>query len=192
MGPQHLQLTEMDAMEGDPYIRYTFRFEHPIAMPADLNRPQSATKRVDLFINDVTLTAVVQGTESFLGNSHFFNPRVMRDPDAFRHVRGLVDEAQLGVTPSGGMDIYPYRLISRASMTGNAYGNYGTDGWRGNEFLNPTGLDTIPHAAVVDGITMELHQDVSLAPLVVFAKYMDPRKGVTAAQKRGESAARSQ
>lgn len=184
MGPQHLQLTSMTPVEGEPYNRYTFRFEHPIAMPTDLNRPQSATKRVDLFINDVTLTAVVQGTEAFLGNSHFVNPRLMRQPDAFRHVRGLVDETQLGVTNFTGLNIYPYRLISRASMTGNAYGNYGTDGWRGNEFLNPTGLDTIPHAAVVPDITMEFHQDYSQIPLVVIAKYMDPRKGQTAAQKR--------
>ncbi|MCG3152663.1 MAG: hypothetical protein GEEBNDBF_01965 [bacterium] len=161
---------------------YTFQFTHPFAMPPDLNRPQSATKRVDLFINDVTLVLGISGSDLFFSSLVKTNIAIMPNANGYRMVGPMVNMAGLGV--GGGTNVFPYKLLTRANHSAPA-GNYdAVGGWLGNEFLAPTGYDVIPQGATAT-TTMRLRNVVTPPlPVVVIAKYMDPRKGTTSAQKR--------
>ncbi|HYE79708.1 MAG TPA: PKD domain-containing protein, partial [bacterium] len=181
LGPQHLTLQGGSA-GGDNTTNYTFRFTHPYAMPADLNPPATAMKRVDLFIFDVNLTLMVAGNSQFFGNTVRTNLDAFPDADGYRMVGPLVSLAPLGI--SNGTNVFPYRLISSNNPLAPT-GNYDvTGGWSYSNFRTPTGYDVVPQGASVTTTIRIANSIPTPLPLVVFAKYMDPRGGTTSTQKR--------
>lgn len=181
MNASSLVLTN-SAAGPDATTDYTFRFTHPFAMPADLNRPQTATKRVDLFINDVNIVLAISGADTFFAGAIKTNIQAMPNASGYRMTGPMFNAAAIGV--GGGTNVFPYRLFTRASTTSPA-GNFdATNGWLGSELLNPSGYDVIAQGqnAIT---TLRLKNTIaSPLPLVLVAKYMDPRKGTTSAQKR--------
>ncbi|MEO7993301.1 MAG: PKD domain-containing protein [bacterium] len=161
---------------------YTLRFVHPYTIPANFTPPATATKRMDLFIFDVNLLLAVTGTDTFFSNALKTNWNAMPSPSGFRQAGPLFDPATVGV--SNGTNVFPYQLVGNISSTSPA-GNYdAAGGWSGNEWFAPTGYDTVPQGATIDTVMRISNTIPTPLPLVVLAKYMDPRKGTTAVEKR--------
>lgn len=161
---------------------YSLRFTHPIAMPANLTPPVSATKRVDLFVFDVNLVLTVPGNDLLFGGAVRTNLTAMESASGYRQLGPMVTTASIGII--NGTNTFPYRLLTKANHT-DPRGNYdAATGWIGNEYLAPRGYDVIAQGAQAD-TTMRIANSIATPlPIVVMAKYMDPRAGTTAVQKR--------
>lgn len=163
---------------------YVFRFTHPFDMPTNLDPPQSASKRVDLFIFDTTLLVAADGDgqQGFFGGTVWANLDAVPNADGYRGVGPLFDTAAFGIANA---NTFPYKLIHNINDL-NPAGNYdAVDGWVGNEYLNPSGYDVIPQGAEAQ-VNVRISNAVpnDPLPLVVLAKYMDPRNGNSAYDKR--------
>lgn len=181
MVPTSLTLTG-SAAGPDSTTDYGFRFTHPFAMPADLQRPHSATKRVDLFINDVNIVLAISGADTFFAGAIKTNIQAMPNASGYRMTGPLFNAAAIGV--GGGTNVFPYRLLTRASTSSPA-GNFdASNGWRDAELLNPSGYDVIGQGQSAT-TTLRINNGIGTPlPLVVIAKYMDPRAGETPEEKR--------
>ncbi|MEO7995281.1 MAG: hypothetical protein ABI743_12855, partial [bacterium] len=181
MGPQHLTLLGTAAGPNNT-TDYTFRFTHPFPMPVDLAGPPTAAKRVDLFIFDVTMVLAAGGGQPFFDFQFRAQVDAMTNPNGYRQLGPMIDHAAMGITD--GTSVFPYKLLLGFDP-GDPDGNYDTDGWVGPEFLNPSGYDVVPQGKFLDS-TMRISNAIAQPlPIVVTAKYMDPRGGVTALEKRG-------
>ncbi|MEO7993918.1 MAG: hypothetical protein ABI743_05925 [bacterium] len=161
---------------------YNLRFTHPFDMPTNLIPPQSATKRADLFIFDVSIVLGLDGTQSFFGGDVVASP-LAGDLSAhgLRKVGPLVKMSTLGVATA---NTFPYWVIN-APASPTPAGNYDpATGWLDNEFLNPSGYDVVPQGASIDTTIRVPNAVTTPLPIVVIAKYMDPRNGTAAPQKR--------
>ncbi|MEO7993466.1 MAG: cytochrome c peroxidase [bacterium] len=162
---------------------YQLRFTHPFAMPADLDRPATSTKRVDLFLFDVNVLLVVPGSDTFFGTAIRTNADALRSADGYRMVGPLADLAALGITD--GTNVFPYQLLTNADHASAPAGNYDPiAGWAGPELLNPAGYDVLPQGG--SATTTARVNNALTGPLavVVTGKYQDPRTGTTSFQKR--------
>lgn len=163
------------------FTDYTLRFTHPYGLPADFNPPATASKRLDLFIFDVNLVAMIPGDRLFFNASIKTNTTQVGTVSGYRMVGPLLDLSRFGLTE--GTNVFPFRLFHRIDA-GNPAGNYGTDGWIQNEYLNATGYDVIPQGATADATIRLANSLGASVPLVMLAKYMDPRAGDDAPTKR--------
>jgi len=161
---------------------YTLRFRHPYAIPANFTPPSTSTKRMDLFLFDVNLLLAVSGSDTYFSNTIKTNVTAMPSPSGYRQIGPLFDLAPFGI--SNGTNVFPYQLVASINATTPA-GNYDkTNGWLGNEWLAPTGYDVVPQGASVNATMRIANAIPSPLPIVVLAKYMDPRKGTTTVEKR--------
>ncbi|HYE79840.1 MAG TPA: PKD domain-containing protein [bacterium] len=180
MGPQHLQLTG-SAPGPNGTTDYAFRFTHPFPMPADLAGPATAAKRVDLFIFDTTLVVAADGTDTFFQGEVRTNFNALQNSNGFRQLGPMVNPASLGIATA---NTFPYKLLLRLDPS-NPAGNYdAATGWTDAEYLSPTGYDVIPQGALVDTTLRISNTLTQPLPLVVVAKYIDPRSGATGPEKR--------
>lgn len=180
MTVDNLQLLSSAPAAGD-MTDYTLRFIHPFGLPADFNPPATASKRLDLFIFDVNLVVAIQGDRSFFGGNIRTNVSQVDAMSGYRMIGPMLDLSKFGI--ADGTNVFPYRLIHRIDGA-NPAGNYGTDGWIQNEFLNATGYDVIAQGNSADG-TLRLANSLGASiPIVVIAKYMDPRAGGDGPTKR--------
>lgn len=168
----------------DDTTDYQFRFTHPFDMPTNLDPPQSASKRVDLFIFDTNLVVAADsdGTQSFFSGQVNANTEACPNADGYRGIGPLIDLSEFGILNA---NTFPYKLIHN-TPAGDPAGNYDPVlGWVGPEYLNPTGYDVIPQGAQAE-VSVRLSNTLPNDPLPLFivAKYMDPRKGNTAYEKR--------
>lgn len=179
MNPNSLQL-QSSAPIGD-MTDYTMRFTHPFNVPPDFEPPATASKRLDLFIFDVNLVLAIPGDRLFFNAGVKANVSQVGSMSGYRMLGPLLDLSQVGVTD--GTNVFPFRLLHRIDGS-NPDGNYDTDGWIQDEFLNATGYDVIPQGSFADG-TLRLATSLgSSVKIIVVAKYMDPRGGADAITKR--------
>ncbi|HYE77316.1 MAG TPA: PKD domain-containing protein [bacterium] len=176
-------LTLLDATPGpNNSTDYRLRFTHPFPMPPSLIPPATATKRADLFIFDVNLVVTVPGTETYFGGQVKANTGALLDADGYRQLGPMVNLNALGVT--NGTNVFPYRLITQYNPA-DPDGNYDSGtGWTGSEFLIAKGYDVIPQGASVETTVRVSNTVTQPTPVVVVAKYMDPRAGVNSNEKR--------
>lgn len=180
MTPQSLRIIGTAPAPGNA-TDYEVRFTHPFAMPEDLERPHSATKRVDLFLFDVQTVLVTPGTDLFFGGTVRTNLQAMPVADGYRQLGPLVDLETLGITD--GTNTFPYQVLSNASDSAPR-GNYSISQAWSNHWLNPTGYDVVPQGGTAFA-TLRVNNDLAgPVGVVVVAKYMDPRLGTTAQEKR--------
>lgn len=179
MKPDSLQL--LGSASNGGFTDYTLRFTHPFGLPENFDPPATASKRLDLFIFDVHLVPLVAGDKPFFNNTLLANVNGVGPVSGYRMVGPLVNIQQLGITD--GTNVFPYRLLHRIDP-GNPAGNYGTDSWIGNEYLDARGYDVIPQGASADGTLRLANWLPPNIPVIVFAKYMDPRAGANAPEKR--------
>lgn len=160
---------------------YELRFTHPFAMPTDLDRPYSATKRVDLFLFDVQTVLTVTGTDQFFDGAVQTNTSAMPGADGYRALDPLVDVASMGITD--GTNVFPYRVFSNVNEA-DPNGSYSASvGWAEN-WSNPTGYDVIPQGGSATATVRVANGLPGTIGVVVLAKYMDPRAGSTPEEKR--------
>lgn len=182
MAPNDLALISSTAGPNNT-TDYIFRFTHPYDLPTNLDPPSTASKRLDLFIFDVSLVVAADGGEVFFGGSLKANIDAVPNADGYRQIGPLLDVSGLQVADT---NVFPYKLIADINP-GNPAGNYDRDqGWIYNEYLSASGYDVVPQGAQIEvmvRVSNTLPNDP--LPLVVLAKYMDPRNGNAAQEKRG-------
>lgn len=204
--PDSLRVTSVSRAGTNLEIGY--RFTHPFAAPANLAGPATAANRADLgiaarmvFLLDLPTGAIVDDYTFFSGEA-IANTRLLLQADGYYQPRNLLP-ALTGYQAN----TFPYKLVvdEAAGAGGNRVGvsnggagagNYRTDGlgWQGDNISgtggnnNWTGYDVLHQGQAADGI---LRLDLNQLPLsgfrldtAVIAKYIDPRGGTTAAQKR--------
>jgi|GEM_PF-89783 len=181
MTGQNLKLVRTQNVP-DNCTDYTLEFTHPFAMPADVTRPATATKRTDLFLFDVQTVLVAPGEDSFFRGSVKSNTSMMPNADGYRMLEPMVNLASLGITD--GTNVFPYKLLYNP-MPGILTGNYTLDnGWLGEDHLQATGYDVVPQGASAEA-TLRVKNDLTgPVAVAVVAKYMDPRDGATIEEKR--------
>ncbi|HYE76774.1 MAG TPA: hypothetical protein VEI97_02200 [bacterium] len=180
MGPAHLQLLGSAAGPAGT-TDYTFRFTHPFDLPPDLEPPATAAKRLDLFIFDVNLAAVAEGTDRFFGGAVTLNAGAMPNCTGLRSLSPLLDPATFGAVQA---TVFPYRLLSNYSAA-NPRGNYNPVNAWGDHWLDPpSGYDVIPHGGQATATVRLSNSLPTPLPLVVIAKYMDPRGGTDGPTRR--------
>lgn len=173
--PRDIRVRSIERGPAAGTVLLTVEFHHPFPMPADLNPPATASKRIDLHIFDVSALLAVEGADAFYGGSVVTNASLLRNADGYRDPGATFDRSALGVTNA---TIFPYKLVAQNIDTGNPLGNYSPfgNGWTEFGLLSPEGYDIFPQGG---SATVTFDLDVSGGstsfPLVVLAKYMDPR-----------------
>lgn len=180
MQPEHLLLTG-SAPGPNNTTDYALRFTHPIAIPTDLAGPATAQKRVDLFIFDATLVLAADGTDTFFTGGVTTNFDALPNGDGFRQLGPMANVSSLGVASA---NTFPYKLLLRRDPS-NPAGNYDSaEGWTGSEYIAASGYDVIPQGTKVDTVLRIDNSITQPLPLLMVAKYMDPRGGANGVEKR--------
>jgi len=182
MTAENLQLISTTHPTPD-VTEYRIQFRHPVAMPTDLERPATATKRADLFLFDVQAVVVASGGDQFFDGAVQVNTGLLHNADGYRHLAPLVDLTSLGITD--GTNTFPYKLLFSDDPY-SALGNYmpTNGGWSGSSLRSAIGYDVVPQGASVE-TSLRIPDDFAgPVGVVVAAKYMDPRGGVTVDEKR--------
>jgi len=174
-----LQLTGVEPGPGG--TNYNIRFKHPFPMPADLDRPATAAKRADLFLFDVELLVLADGTDSFFADTVTTNLDIIRNADGYRRLGPMLDASTFGIDNA---DTFPYRVLSNYNAA-DPNGNYSiVSGWNASTLLTATGYDVVPQGATIDSTLLGPSSLPAGVAVAIIAKYMDPRGGVTIDEKR--------
>jgi|GEM_PF-2096515 len=174
-----LQLTGV--VPGADGTSYNVRFTHAFPMPADLDRPASASKRADLFLFDVELLVLADGTDSFFADTVTTNLDIVRNPDGYRRLGPLLDASQFGIESA---DAFPYRVLQKYNEA-DPDGNYSiVSGWNVNTLRVATGYDVVRQGGVVDTAILGPNSLPAGVAVAILAKYLDPRGGTTIDEKR--------
>ncbi|HYE78006.1 MAG TPA: hypothetical protein VEI97_08475, partial [bacterium] len=191
---------------GSATLDLTYAVSHPFAAPTDLNAPPTATNRADLSISGrvLFLTDVPSATGNafFTGNGDVVaNTEWVVNADAYYQPAGLLNLA--GFTAN----TFPYKVLvdeaqdprigtatgAPISNGSNPRGNYSpTDGWQHHN-IGPNNDGWTGFGVLHQGQTAFNDLRLALAPLTanpfqlqvaILAKYVDPRGGATAIEKR--------